>query len=526
MQDRKGYMHGAILLLISGCLVKVLGALFKIPLTNLIGDSGMGMFSFSMQFFSILFVICAAGIPVAESYLVSESLAQGKTRQARQMVCTITAVFTLISLAFAVGLAIGSDRLSLLFGEPEAGPCLVMIAPAVVLVTIEAGLRGWYQGTGNMEPTSVSQVFEAVGKLLFGLMFARRALEFGLGIPGAAAGAVLGVTIGELIAVLYLVWSVRHSVVSTLKHRERWVSGTMSRFVSYLIPVTLGAGVMTVSGFLDMALLYRRLPLTGLSTAEITAQYGAYTGMALTLYHLPQAFSSAVSVSILPAVASAWTKQQESSCRRLIASAVRLTLLVCIPCGAVLSLFAKPLLQLLFASQPHGIEIACPLLVCLGFSEALVGLSSVTTAVLQSIGRPDITVCTTAAGCTVKFAVSYYWAAQPEIGILAAPLSTLVCFTVILLLNLLAIYTKMKWVPAVLRPALRTSLAVCMMCASGMHVYRMILENNPLLISLFLSGIWMCFLYLLALLILRALQREDVVMLPGGEQLALFLRLP
>lgn len=526
MQDKKGYMHGAILLLISGCIVKILGALFKIPLTNLIGDRGMGMFSFAMQFFSILFVICAAGIPVAESYLVSESLARGKSNQARRMVCRITMVFTLFSMVFASGLAIGSDSISVLFGEAEAGACLTAIAPAVVLVTMEAGLRGWYQGTGNMEPTSVSQVLEAVGKLMFGLLFARKALEFGWGISGAAAGAVLGVTIGELIAVLYLVWSVRHSIITTLFHREPWIPKTFSRFFSYLFPVTLGAAVMTVSGFLDMALLYRRLPLTGLSTAEVTAQYGAYTGMALTLYHLPQAFSGAVSVSILPAIASAWTKKQQAVCHRLADSAVRLTLIVCIPCGAVLSVFAEPLLRLLFSSQPSGIAAACPLLVCLGFCEAVVGVSSVTTAILQSIGRPDITVITTAAGCFVKFAVSYYCTAQPEIGILAAPISTLLCFSVILLLNLLAIYTKMKWVPAVIRPALRSSLAACMMCASGMHVFRIVMQNNSLLISLVLSAVWMVFLYLLALLLLHALRREDVLMLPGGERLALFLRLP
>ncbi|MDO5548709.1 MAG: polysaccharide biosynthesis protein [Eubacteriales bacterium] len=525
MQDRKGYMHGAILLLISGCVVKLLGALFKIPLTNLIGDSGMGMFSFAMQFFSILFVVCAAGIPVAESYLVSESLALGKAQQARRMVCTTTIVFTLISILFAAGLALGADELASLFGEPEAGDCLVAIAPAVVLVTIEAGLRGWYQGTGNMEPTSTSQVLEAVGKLLFGLLLARRALYCGFGIPGAAAGAVLGVTAGELIAVLYLIWSVRHSVWSTLLHREKRVPGTVSRFLSLMIPVTLGAAVMTVSGFLDMALLYRRLPLIGFGADEITAQYGAYTGMALTLYHLPQAFSGAIAVSILPAIASAWTKKQEDTCHRLVSSSMRLTILVCIPCGAVLSVFSRPLLELLFSSQPQGIAVAEPLLACLGFTEAFVGLASVTTSVLQSIGRPDITVCTTAIGCTAKFVVSYYWMAQPEIGMMAAPLSTLVCFGVILVLNLFAIYTKMKWVPALLSPVLRISLAACMMSATGMHVYRMLLTCNSLLIALFLSAVWMCFIYFILLLVLRALHYEDVIMLPGGKQLALLLKL-
>jgi stage V sporulation protein B len=198
---------------------------------------------------------------------------------------------------------------------------------------------------------------------------------------------------------------------------------------------------------------------------------------------------------------------------------------VCIPCGAVLSAFSRPLLELLFASQPGGIDVAEPLLICLGFVEAFVGLSSVTTAILQSIGRPDITVCTTAIGCIVKYVVSYYWMAQPEIGIMAAPLSTLLCFGVILLLNLFAIYTKMKWVPAVIRPTLRISLAACMMCATGMHVYQMLLSGNNLPIALFLSGIWMCFVYFILLLVFRALKYEDVIMLPGGKQLALLLKL-
>lgn len=444
MKERKSYMHGAIWLLISGVIVKLLGALFKIPLTNLIGDTGMGMFSFAMQFFSILFVISAAGIPVAESYLVSEALALGNGLRARKLVCKITLIFTAFSCVLAGGLAAASGFLSEQFGEPDAALCLVAIAPAVVLVTMEAGLRGWYQGTGNMEPTSVSQVLEAVGKLLFGLELAKKALDCGYGIVGAAAGAVLGVTIGEAIAVGYLLWSVRKSVKNTLFHRDKAKEKMIGRFFSLLLPVTLGSAVMTASGFLDMALLYRRLPLAGLSSEQITSCYGAYSGMVLTLFHLPQAFSGAIAVSILPAIASAWTKNQLSGCKHLIASANRLTLLVTVPSGIMLSVFSEPVLTMLFPSQPSAVSIAAPLLTCLGFSEAFVGIASVTTSVLQAMGRPDIAVCTTSAGCAAKFIVSYVWMSQPEIGMMAAPMSSFVCFGLIWICNLAAIYYKMK----------------------------------------------------------------------------------
>ncbi|MGN1015241.1 MAG: oligosaccharide flippase family protein [Butyricicoccus sp.] len=526
MKEKKNYMHGALWLLFSGLVVKILGALFKIPLTNLIGDSGMGLFSFAMQFFSILFVISAAGIPVAESCLVSESLALGDGKQARNLVWITTLLFTIASMVLATGLAWKADWLASVFGEPEAAWCLVAIAPAVVLVTAEAGLRGWYQGTGNMEPTSMSQMLEATGKLLFGLLLARAAMEHGYGVPSAAAGAVLGVTIGELIAVLYLMWSVRHSILSTLFSPQRFPIAVFRRLIALMIPVTLGSAVMAISGFLDMTLIYRRLPLTGMTAQQITSAYGAYTGMALTLYHLPQAFSGAISVSILPAVSSAWTKKNETACRRLISSAIRLTTMVSIPCGTVLTCFAQPILTVLFPHQTEAIATALPLLRCLGFAEVFVGLSAVTTSVLQSLGRPDITVSTTTVGCVLKCFVSFFWMANPEIGLMAAPLSTILCFAVILVLNLGAIYCNMKWVPEWIRPVLRCSAASVFMVLIGLSVYQAVELVNGIWYALMASATCMVLVYALALIFFRGLRAEDVSLLPCGDRLARRLKLP
>ncbi len=519
MRKRKSYLHGAMLLLCSGLAVKLLGALFKIPLTNLIGDSGMGLFSFSMQFFSVAFVLCAAGIPIAESCLVSEALALGRLSHARTLVLRITCLFTLCSTVVSAGLFLGAEPLAALFGESEAAGCLRMIAPAIALVTAEAGLRGWYQGTGNMEPTSTSQVLEAVGKLLFGLYFARKALECGFGIREAAAGAVLGVTIGELCALLYLLWSVRRGIVPTLRTHTRQEEGTAKRFLSLMLPVTLGAAVMTASGFLDMALMFRRLPLAGMTPDAVTAAYGAYTGMALTLYHLPQAFASAVAVSILPALSAAWAKRQMPACQRLISSAVRLTLLVGVPCGAILTVFAQPLLLLLFPSQPHGMQTAEPLLALLGLSEAFVGLSAVTTSMLQAVGRADLSVCSTFAGCAAKFAVSYVWMADPNIGLRAAPLSTLVCFAVILLLDFFFLHRRLGWHPQVFRPLFRCYAAACGMAFSGIGIYQSQLAIRGMIPSLALAFGAMIVIYAAMLVPLGGWQAEDLALLPFGSRL-------
>lgn len=525
MQEKKNYVYGAMLLMVSGLIVKILGALFKIPLTNLIGDTGMGIFAFAMQFFSILFVITASGIPVAESCLVSEALAAGHRMQAQKLVWKTGLLFTLLSAGFALALALCAERIAVWFGEPDAALSLIAIAPAVVLVTAEAALRGWYQGTGNMEPTSISQVLEASGKLLFGCFLAQQAIKRGMGLAGAAAGGVLGVTIGELVAVLYLSWSVRRSIASTLRGKSQGDSIPYSRLFSQMIPITLGSAVMTVSGFLDMTLIYGRLPLTGLSANQVTSLYGAYTGMALTLYHLPQAFSGAIAVSILPALSAAWSRGQENLCKRLISSASRLTMLVCLPCGVILTVFSEPLLRMLFAAQPQGVAAAAPLLACLGFAEVFVGLASVTTSVLQSMGRPDITVCTMTVGSAVKFVFSYVAMANPEIGILAAPLSSIACFGLILLLNLAAIYCKMKWVPPMVRPAVPCIAASCVMVQGGQQLYEWMLLRYGETTALLAVCMSMPLLYFIVLLFFRGLQYEDVVMLPGGKRVADVLKL-
>lgn len=524
MKGKGSFIGGAMALLVSSVIVKILGALFKIPLTNLIGDSGMGLFAFAMQFFSLLFVVAAAGLPIAESHLVSEALAMGERRRAQAIVVHAAVVFGALALALSAGLAGFAPLLCRLFGESDAVWCLVAIAPAVFLVTVEAALRGWYQGTGNMVPTAVSQVAEAVGKLLVGLVLAKKLLDEGYGITGAAVGAIIGVTCGELFAVCYLLWSARRGVWHVLVHRQKTPSALPQLF-QLMIPVTLGAAVMTVSGFLDMAVIYRRLPAAGFSSAEIVAAYGAYTGMAMTLFNLPQALSNSVSVSVLPALSAAHARRNTVQVRRLITSSMRLTLLVCLPCGAGLFALSHPLLQALFASQPRGVATAEPLLRLLGIAEPLVGLSAVTTSVLQSFGRPDLTVYTMTAGCSLKFAVSFWLAGQPEYNIAAAPIGTLVCYGVILLCNLVCIRRLIHWMPPLGRALFRPLAASCGMAISALWLYQKLEAAMEFRVAVLVTVCAAVPIYFILLTALHALEAEDILPLPGGKRLARLMRL-
>lgn len=359
---------------------------------------------------------------------------------------------------------------------------------------------------------------------MVGLTLAWTFLDRGFGITGAAVGAVIGVSCGELAATCYLLWSARRGVRPALHIRQNGPS-VLPQLFRLMVPVTLGAAVMTASGFLDMAVIYRRLPAAGFSPEEVVAAYGAYTGMAMTLFNLPQALSNSVSVSVLPALSAAHARRNTIQMRRLTTSSLRLTLLVCLPCGAGLFVLSGPLLRVLFASQPRGVLTAEPLLRLLGIAEPLVGLSAVTTAVLQSFGRPDLTVYSSAIGCAVKFAVSFRLAGMPEYNISAAPIGTLVCYTIILLLNLMSIVRLTGWLPPLGKAVFRPLLASCGMAVIVYRMYLALLPYIGLCPAVVLSICAAIPLYVILLVGLRALTAEDVLPLPGGERLAQLLRL-
>lgn len=274
-----------------------------------------------------------------------------------------------------------------------------------------------------------------------------------------------------------------------------------------------------------MAVIYRRLPAAGFSSAEIVAAYGAYTGMAMTLFNLPQALSNSVSVSVLPALSAVHARRNTVQVRRLITSSMRLTLLVCLPCGAGLFALSHPLLQALFASQPRGVATAEPLLRLLGIAEPLVGLSAVTTSVLQSFGRPDLTVYTMTAGCSLKFAVSFWLAGQPEYNIAAAPIGTLVCYGVILLCNLVCIRRLIHWMPPLGRALFRPLAASCGMAISALWLYQKLEAAMEFRVAVLVTVCAAVPIYFILLTALHALEAEDILPLPGGKRLARLMRL-
>lgn len=431
------------MLTVSALLVKIIGLLYRIPMLAYLGTEGMGYFNTAYELYALFCVIATAGLPVAMSVLISASEAGPKKGgEARRIFRVATVAFVIIGTAGMLLLYGFSNGLAALFKNSGAAPGMRMIAPTVLLICLSSAFRGYFQGKRSMTPTAVSQVIEALGKLILGLGFAAMARQRGCDLPSTAAYAVLGLTVGTGISVVYLwihktVLDRRQPRVKLLRDRSADVN-TLGRLLMTAIPVTFGAAVMSVTKVVDLALILRRLQSTGLEEAAANALYGCYSTLVLPLFHMLPTLTTSVSLPTVPALSAALGQRTDeglAQAKKITLSALRLTLMIAIPAAMGLSVFSEDVLTLLFGAQPEAVKMAAPWLTCIALSVPMSCLITVSGAILQGSGHATRPVISLLCGTAVKAALAYIFLGLPEVGMMGAPISTLVCDSVIVIVN-------------------------------------------------------------------------------------------
>ena len=378
-----------------------------------------------------------------------------------------------------------------------------------------------------MLPTAISQIIEAVGKLLFGLLFAHWALNKGYDTPIVAAFAGLGLTIGTLFSVFYLlIEKVRFRSLDqssksqpSVKYVSLWKS--LSRLA---IPMTIGASLVSVTKLIDMTMILRRLQAIGYTEALANEAYGSYTTLALSIFGLLPTLLNSIALPLVPLLSGAIAEGDRPKQVQMIRTSYRLTAIFSIPAALAISAFAKPVLLLLFGHDAKAVAIAAPLLSYLGVSVFLSCMITATNSVLHSyqiVNRPILSML---IGAGVKIISAYFLIGNPQIGLMGAPISTFLCNLAVVLLNLY-FSSKLCDLPDMLsffmRPLLASSLAV----GIGLVLYRSVgsvVEDNSLL-TFFLIGFVMI-LYVFFACLNGTVREEDVIALPAGEKICKILK--
>lgn len=468
---RPSFLSGVSLLTLSALTVKVIGLFYRIPLLNLLGTEGMGYFNTAYELYALFCVISTAGLPVAMSVLIAAFESEGRLRDSRRVFRVSLALFAGVGAVGTLLLWGLSAPFAGLLGSPLSAACMRAISPTVFLICLSSAFRGYFQGKRSMLPTALSQVIEAAGKLLLGLAFAGYAVSRGAALPVAAAYAVLGLTVGTALSVLYLLC---HKGLSDRRETLPPI-GTdtpprpiLGPLLATAIPVTVSAGVISLTKCIDLALILRRLQAVGYTAAEATALYGCYSTLAVPVFNILPSLTTSVALSATPALSAALKKGKEGipELQKTASSALGMTLALALPASLGIAVFSEDILTLLFAGQPEAVAQATPWLSCLGLSVPAACLTTVTGAMLQSAGKANRPILSMLLGVAAKTAIAFVLLGRDGWGLAGAPVSSLICDTVIVACNLGFIA---KHTPEML-PPLRKGLSLVALPA-GMAVF-------------------------------------------------------
>ena len=372
-QKSKRIVSGAALLLIGSVVAKMLGALYRIPLTNVLGAEGMGMYQLVFPVYALFMVLATAGIPTALSRTVAEKRATGESTR-KDLLVSMLALF-LLGLIFATIMAVFSKFLAQKQGNADTYPGFLIIAPAIVCVCVISGFRGWFQGEMYMLPTALSNVVEQVVKLSVGL-----GLSYALakrGVVYAVCGALLGVTVSEIATVLYmlltyLVRSAKQKKENALtarvaveraegdvakRARFRITKAEAKGILHVALPIAAVSVLMPLSSFFDSVIVVNMLKVFGLEKSVATAQYGIISGPVNSLINMPVVAIMSLAVAIVPSVSASRVTRDIDGVMLKSSLCVRLAYLLGIPFAFYLAVFAKNVIGALYPDLSYDSAI-------------------------------------------------------------------------------------------------------------------------------------------------------------------------
>ncbi len=564
----QNFLQGALILGMATVIVKVIGVFFKIPLTNLLGGTGMAYFFTAYDLFNPLYTLAMAGFPVAVSKIVSENYAKWRFRDVRKVLRLSMFLFLATGIIGTAAMAVGARAFAYGVNNPKAFLPVLVMAPAIFFGCLMSAFRGYYQGLRNMYPTAVSQVVEAIAKLVFGIAFAYSIMGKGLEefavsgtvfgqiaanleaakellLPFGAAGAVAGVTLSTAVGCIFLI--LRHKLIGDgivseqLQASPQPVSSKklFITLASIAFPIVLSSVVGHMTTLIDLGSIMNRLETAinadtpaflrmyqgilpeAMKLSEIPVfLYGSYTGLAVSVFNLVPAVSTTIGVSALPAVASAWAVRNRSGVKRSIEGVLRVTCFMVLPAGLGISALAKPILNLLFSARPIEVAIAAPALEIMGIGSILVAITTPVNSMLQAVGKITLPVKLMLIGCAIKLATNYVLVSQPEINIQGAPYGTILCYGFIVIASLIALVRSsgvdLDYMGVFIKPLF--AAGICAMSAKLSFSLLSAISDSGLwtILAIAIGGIF----YLFTLFLTKTIKKDDILMLPGGEKMA------
>ena len=518
----KTMIKGAAIISGAGIVVKVIGAFFRIPLTNWIGELGMSYYQVAYTIYSALLIMATAGFPVALSRMVSENIAVGRNRNAHKIFNTFLVLMTAVGLLFSAICFFGAEGLSNYIGNPLAVKAVKSIAPAIFLVSLLSAYRGYFQGRQNMNPTALTEILEQLVRVIVGLSLTGILIKKGL--DSAAAGASFGATAGAAAALAFIIFIYYlHSknIKKKLSVGDQTCDDTKKIVLKILmisIPIMIGAEVLPIMNSLDMVIVLRRLQATGWTQEEAQSLYAVISAFCSTLINLPQIFIQSIAISIVPAIANAAARNSARDTEENVSLGFKLTMFIAAPCAFGMFFLARPILYLMYPMRLEGAETAVIPLMILSISIIFLSIYNTSTGILQAINKQWKPVIYLAIGVLVKIPISFVTVGIKSLNIRGVCASTVIAFAVAAILNTIEVQrsTGVRIDLRVFIKPVVASIAMGLSAMAAQKLFALIIGGKLATVVAVLVGV---IVYAVLAIAFRVITPQDMKMLPKGEKM-------
>lgn len=566
---KQSFLQGAAILTICLLVVKIIGMLYKVSLSRLYGPVGAGLLGNAYELYIPLFTLATAGFPIAVSRMVSESMSQGRYKDVRRIKEIAVPFFIVAGVICFLLMILFSFFYIRFIHAADAFPSMLALSPAIFFGCLVSAYRGYYEGMRNMVPTAVSEIVEAVVKLGVGYTLAYIVMNYGGQLFGitdentlikySVAAAISGITLGSFFSFLYI-W-LRYKIEGDGITKDMYRSApkprskrdTFNILLHTAIPIGLGALIMNIAGTVDASLIQRRLlSMMSNNSEALLSQYpgqipekniqegtvhtylwGCYN-YALTIMNLVVTVTQAFGTTALPNVTEAYTKGNKEALKHSIETVMRVTFVFTIPAGLGLTVLADPIIHVVYGTTA-GVDIAANVLRVMGIAVIVFAAATPMCSMLQAVGRVDMPLKLYAIGMLIKIVSNYVLVGIPEINIQGGSIGTLLCYTFVIIVAVYVLIKETGIVPNFKVVIIKPLIAAIICAASAWGAYKLLTmacssitgsitgSITAITVCTILAVIVACLFYVASLLLLRAVTKDDIIMLPKGDKIVTIL---
>ncbi len=535
------FVKMAAILAAAGLIVRFIGFLYRLPLTNMIGDEGNGIYAAGYNIYNFFLIMSSAGLPVAISKMVSKRIAFEEYKNVKKVFTTSMIATGVLSFICAILMVLIANGISFMWHSKwsfledsykykfwyDSIWCLYTLAPTIFIVSIMAVFRGFFQGFNTTVPTALSQLIEQIFNAIFSVYLAYVLVKFGVefGAAGGTAGTGIGAVSGLIVLFIFYIKSrkSRKEIFSLDKGNYKIESrkSIVIELFKIAIPMITGTAIFSMTNFVDMVMVNSRLAAAGFNSEAIQSLYGQLNGKYVTLTTMPVSISTAIATAVIPSITVSMAKKDMAVVKSKVDTALRVTMLISIPAAAGLGALGSQILKMLFPNYSDG-----GVLISVGsFSVIFLALSQISTGVLQGIGKVKTPAYNALWGALTKIPVNYVLIAIPQINVVGAVISTTVCYIVCSILNFRALIRATNTKPDYVGMLIKPSISAIFMSIAAIAAYYGIMYIIPSnTFATIMAILFAMVVYFVVMALIKGFREEDLKMIPAGNKLINVLR--